>query len=161
MLQNKMAMRKVKGWICCLGQDKEDEPCVAYARQDERYKLNAWTLNPLPLGQPCSAKYNFTSRLEELRREKAPEILMRRSASHWTLLLHWMAFVRLELKRKNRIMHAFRSPSSLRGMGPAPSPCLTHPDHFVFPWSKVATLIMTLRAFTPILFKALPDAVLV
>ena len=99
MLQNKMAMRKVKGWICCLGQDKEDEPCVAYARQDERYKLNAWTLNPLPLGQPCSAKNNFTSRLEELRREKAPEIL-RRSASHWTLLLHWMEFVRLELKRK-------------------------------------------------------------
>jgi len=48
-----MKIAMLRGLLCCVGEEKEDEPRVAYTRQDERQ--------------------------EELRRKEAPEIFMRRS----------------------------------------------------------------------------------
>jgi len=70
----------LRGLLCCFSEEKEDEPCVAYSRQDDRQ--------------------------EELRREEAPELVIR------------------------------RSPLPPRGLGPAPSPCLPHADRFIFPRPK-------------------------
>jgi len=57
-------------------------------------------------GEPSVAYTRQDDRQEELRREEVPEIVMRRSSL------------------------------PLRGLGPAPSPCLPHADHFLFPRPK-------------------------
>ena len=80
-----MNIAMLRGLLCCVGEEKEDEPRVAYTRQDERSRIffkllsNDRSLVLVQIQPKTMLESTLLPRQEELRRKEAPEIFMRRS----------------------------------------------------------------------------------
>ena len=84
--RTQMKIEMLKDLLCCVGEEKEDEPSVAYARQDDRSRRffkfclmgDHWSLSKA--SQSNCLKEHLLLRQEELRlgRNEAPEIYMKR-----------------------------------------------------------------------------------
>ena len=76
----------LRGLLCCVSEDMEGEPSVAYTRQDDRYDRMFMSfikfLSLFKFNAEMLKKIILLPRQEELRREEVPEIVMRRSVCH-------------------------------------------------------------------------------